>query len=59
MSDIWYNIGNIYINLGDLEMAKQAYKSALALLPENMEVLNNMAVISWREGNLDLAINYA
>jgi hypothetical protein len=22
MSDIWYNIGNIYINLGDLDMAK-------------------------------------
>lgn len=35
MSDIWYNIGNIYINLGDLDMAKQAFKSSIALVPEN------------------------
>lgn len=48
----------MYINLGDLELAKCAYKSALALMPDNVEVLNNMAVIAWREGRVDVAINF-
>lgn len=59
LSDIWYNIGNIYSTLGDLDMAKQAYNLSLGHLPDNTEALNNLAVITFREGKTDWAINYA
>jgi tetratricopeptide (TPR) repeat protein len=59
LSDIWYNIGNIYIVMGDLEMAVQAFNLSLQYLPDNTEALNNLAVISDRQGNTDWAINYA
>lgn len=32
LSNIWYNVGNLYITLGDTEMAKQSF---------NLSVMNN------------------
>lgn len=58
-TDVWYNIGNIYANMAELDMAIQAYESALAYVPENVEALNNLAVINYQKGNNDLSINYA
>ena len=48
LADVWYNIGGIYILVGDLDMAKQAYTTAIGLMPDHTEALNNMAIISWR-----------
>lgn len=40
-------------------MAVQAFNSSLQCSPDNTEALNNLAVISDRQGNTDWAINYA
>lgn len=58
-SDVWYNVGYIYSILGDLDMAKEAYLLSLSFIPDNIESLNNLAVISSRKGHIDIAINYA
>ena len=39
-------------------MAIHAYELALTHIPDNVEALNNLAVIHYRQGNTDLAINY-
>ena len=35
LSDVWYNIGGVYILMGDLDMAKQAYTTAIGLMPDH------------------------
>jgi len=34
-SDVWYNIGYMYTNLGDFDMAIEAYKVSLSYRPDN------------------------
>lgn len=48
LADIWYNVGGVFVVSGDLEMAKQAYQTAIGLMPDHTEALNNMAIISYR-----------
>jgi tetratricopeptide repeat protein 8 len=59
LSDIWYNIGNVYIVVNDIEMAVQAYNLSLQFVPDNCETLNNLGVIMSRQGKAGEAINYA
>jgi hypothetical protein len=40
-------------------MATQAFQLSLQYTPDHTEALNNLAVITFRQGNIDLAINYA
>ncbi len=40
-------------------MAVEAYTLSLTYMPDNIETLNNMAVIESRKNNVDSAINYA
>lgn len=57
-ADVWYNIGNIYSTIGEIDMAIHAYQLALTHIPNNVESLNNLGVIYWRKGDADSAINY-
>lgn len=45
LSDIWYNIGTLYINLGSLELAGRCFRLAVNYEPDHAEALNNMAVL--------------
>merc|ERR1712098_243247 len=53
--DIWYNISHIAIGIGDLGLAYQALKVALAADPSHVEAQNNLAVLELKKGNIELA----
>lgn len=48
-------LGSAYYNAGILDRAEAAYKKALELLPESGELHNNLAMILYRKGELELA----
>jgi len=53
--DIWYNISHIAIGIGDLGLAYQSLKVALAADPSHVEAQNNLAVLELKKGNIELA----
>ena len=50
--------GNFYLVTGDLESARLLLKKALEIQPDNEIAANGMGIISFKEGKLDLAIQY-
>lgn len=58
-ADVWYNIGYVYAQFGELEMAGVAFRVALGLQPDHPEALGNVAVVEARQGRVEAAINYA
>ena len=44
MADVWYNIGIVSINIGDLNLAYQAFKIAISVDPKHAEAFNNIGV---------------
>lgn len=53
-------LGNTYYALGKLAEAEEQYRTALSLLPENSEVMNNLAwVLCKRNRSLDEALALA
>jgi tetratricopeptide repeat protein 8 len=56
-SDIWYNISQVGIYVGDLGLAKQALKISLSFNDKNIEAMNNMAVLDLRDGKNEMAKN--
>ncbi|KXZ42612.1 BBS8 protein [Gonium pectorale] len=55
LPDIWYNIGQTAVGIGDLALAYQAFKIAISLNPNHAEALNNLGVLEYRKGNDDSA----
>ncbi|KPL19539.1 MAG: hypothetical protein AMJ92_02785 [candidate division Zixibacteria bacterium SM23_81] len=49
-------LGNIYFQKGDYDQATRAYGHALNWAPENVEVMNNLALTSLRMGDVNGAI---
>ena len=43
---LWYNLGVIYRNSGDLEYAKQAFKKAASINSEDAEVVPQEGIVS-------------
>lgn len=46
MADIWYNIGQVAIGIGDLNLAYQAFKICISIDPKHAEAFNNIGVNS-------------
>lgn len=44
MADVWYNIGQIAIGIGDLGLAYQAFKVAVSVDNNHAEAYNNLGV---------------
>jgi tetratricopeptide repeat protein 8 len=44
MSDVWYNVGQIAIGIGDLNLAYQAFKIAISVDANHAESFNNLGV---------------
>ncbi len=44
MSDVWYNIGQLAIGIGDLSLANQAFKVAVSLDSSHADAFNNLGV---------------
>jgi tetratricopeptide repeat protein 8 len=57
MGDIWYNIGQVAIGIGDLGLAYQAFKVSISIDPNHAESFNNLAILELRKGNIDVARN--
>ncbi|EFJ39613.1 TRP protein for flagellar function [Volvox carteri f. nagariensis] len=55
LPDVWYNIGQTAVGIGDLALAYQAFKIAISLNPNHAEAFNNLGVLEYRKGNDDSA----
>eukprot|EP01062_Namystynia_karyoxenos_P073916 TRINITY_DN7072_c0_g1_i1.p1 TRINITY_DN7072_c0_g1~~TRINITY_DN7072_c0_g1_i1.p1 ORF type:complete len:543 (+),score=208.66 TRINITY_DN7072_c0_g1_i1:87-1631(+) len=53
MADIWYNIGQVAIGIGDLGLAYQAFKVAISVDPNHAESFNNLGILELRKNNVD------
>mmetsp|Transcript_29953 Transcript_29953/g.97554 ORF Transcript_29953/g.97554 Transcript_29953/m.97554 type:complete len:510 (+) Transcript_29953:54-1583(+) len=55
MADVWYNIGQVAINIGDLGLAYQSFKIAISVDANHAESFNNLGVLELRKGNVEQA----
>ena len=55
MADVWYNIGQVAIGIGDLGLAYQAFKIAISVDSSHAESYANLGVLEVRKGNVDAA----
>eukprot|EP00695_Tsukubamonas_globosa_P002740 TRINITY_DN3935_c0_g1_i1.p1 TRINITY_DN3935_c0_g1~~TRINITY_DN3935_c0_g1_i1.p1 ORF type:complete len:138 (-),score=47.15 TRINITY_DN3935_c0_g1_i1:38-400(-) len=55
MADVWHNIGQVAIGIGDLGLAYQAFKVAISVDSNHSESFNNLGVLELRKGNVDQA----
>jgi len=53
---IYYRLGNIYIDSGDLSRAEYAYKRALEVDPHHVNAMHNLAVVYKRQGKISLFV---
>eukprot|EP00879_Flechtneria_rotunda_P021995 GHRR01023196.1.p1 GENE.GHRR01023196.1~~GHRR01023196.1.p1 ORF type:complete len:416 (+),score=162.18 GHRR01023196.1:766-2013(+) len=58
LPDIWYNIGQVAIGIGDLSWAHQCFRLAVTLNPAHPEALNNLGVLEIRKGKVQQAAGY-
>uniref|UniRef100_H2MPC6 Tetratricopeptide repeat domain 8 n=1 Tax=Oryzias latipes TaxID=8090 RepID=H2MPC6_ORYLA len=54
-AEVWYNIGHVAVGIGDLTLAYQCFKLALALNNDHAEAYNNLAVLELRKGHIEQA----
>uniref|UniRef100_A0A8P4KH73 Tetratricopeptide repeat protein 8 n=1 Tax=Dicentrarchus labrax TaxID=13489 RepID=A0A8P4KH73_DICLA len=52
-ADVWYNIGQVAVGIGDLTLAYQCFKLALAFNNDHAEAYNNLAVLELRKGRIE------
>eukprot|EP00041_Stephanoeca_diplocostata_P031762 m.997891 g.997891 ORF g.997891 m.997891 type:complete len:507 (-) comp24023_c0_seq10:689-2209(-) len=52
LAEIWYNIANVAINLGDIGLGYQCFKLAITCDPSHAEAYVNLGVLEHRKGNL-------
>ncbi len=53
---IYYRLGNIYIDAGDLSRAEYAYKRALEIDPRHVNAMHNLAIVYKRQGKVSLYV---
>lgn len=53
--DIWFNLSQISIGIGDLSLAYSCLKISIAADPENAEAFNDMGCLEMRKANLEAA----
>ncbi|XP_054264815.1 tetratricopeptide repeat protein 8-like [Macrosteles quadrilineatus] len=54
-ADVWYNIANIAIALGDLKLASQCLRLVLSVDSSHAPTYNNLGVLEYRRGNTSQA----
>ena len=55
MADVWYNVGQVAIGIGDLGLAYQCFKIAVSVDENHAESYCNLGVLELRKGNIDHA----
>jgi tetratricopeptide repeat protein 8 len=56
-ADVWYNVGQVAIGIGDVGLAYQAFRVAASLDPNHAEAFNNLGILELRKGNVDASRN--
>ncbi|KAL9652353.1 hypothetical protein ABK040_012009 [Willaertia magna] len=57
-ADVWYNIGQVAIGIGEIGLAYQCFKVATSIDNEHAESFNNLGVLELRMGNSEESRNY-
>ena len=52
-ADVWYNIGQVAIGIGDLGLAYQAFKVSISFNANHAESYNNLGVLELRKTNVE------
>ncbi|KAM9777431.1 tetratricopeptide repeat protein 8 isoform 1-T1 [Neosynchiropus ocellatus] len=52
-ADVWYNIGHVAVGIGEVTLAYQCFKLALAFNNDHAEAYNNLAVLELRKGRVE------
>ena len=55
VADVWYNLGHIGLNLGDVNLAYQCFRLALSSNHSHAEAFNNLGVLEMRRGHTESA----
>ncbi|XP_038631829.1 tetratricopeptide repeat protein 8 isoform X1 [Scyliorhinus torazame] len=55
VADVWYNLGHVAVGIGDMNLAHQCFKLALANNNGHAEAYNNLAVLEMRKGHHEQA----
>ncbi|CAH8443373.1 unnamed protein product [Schistosoma turkestanicum] len=55
LADIYYNLGHIAINIGDLQMANQCLYLTIMNDNNHAEAYNNLGVLEQKSGNINMA----
>lgn len=55
LADIWFNVGQVAIGIGDLGLAYQAYKVAISVDNSHAESFNNLGVLEGKKGDENAA----
>lgn len=58
LADIWYNISQVAIGIGDLTLAYQCLKITISISPTHAEAYNNLGVLEYRKGNDEQARSF-
>lgn len=58
VADVWYNVGQVAIGIGDVGLAYQAFKITVSMDGNHAEAFNNLAILELRKGNIDQARNH-
>lgn len=53
MSEVWYNLGQVAVGIGDLNLAYQAFKISVSVDSNHAESFNNLGVLEIRKGNAE------
>jgi tetratricopeptide (TPR) repeat protein len=53
---IYFRLGNLYVDKGDLERAEDAYRCALEVDPDHANALHNLAVVYKRQKRIHLFV---
>ncbi|KAF5838486.1 TRP protein for flagellar function [Dunaliella salina] len=58
LADVWYNLSQVAIGIGDLNLAYQCLRCACAIDPSHVEATNNLGVLEHRSGGEEQARAY-
>lgn len=55
---IYYRLGNIYYDMGDLDRAEYAYKRTIEFSPEHINAHYNLSVVYKKKGMIEESVKY-
>lgn len=55
-AEIYYRLGNVHVDAGNLDASEVAYKESLTFDPSHVDAMNNLAVVYKKQGRKDLFV---